>query len=110
MSKCAGKGHTMFSRAGATEVTATHTQESTNLDYALTQSQDARDAAKGHFNLARLAETRRIPLHEITESIQEAIDLAWAHPTPAQQLFQSQHFPNGKPSPALFVGRIAGLV
>ena len=86
----------------------TYTTSSVGSNY--TQSQDARDAAKGHFNLARLAETRRIPLHEITESIQEAIDLAWAHPTPAQQLFQSQHFPNGKPSPALFVGRIAGLV
>lgn len=87
-----------------------HMPANTALNSALTQSHDARDAAKGHFNLARLSEIKKVPLHEIIQSTQEAIDLAWAHPTPAQKAFQEQHFPNGKPSPALFVGRIAGLV
>lgn len=65
------------------------------------------DDHDGRISLARLATEKNIPLHEIIESIQEVIDLAWASPTPEQKMVQSKLFPDGKPSPAHFVGRLS---
>ena len=61
---------------------------------------------RGRIALARLALQEEKPLSKIKSEIQSLIDITWQKPTP--ELLEL--FPEGKPSPALFVGILAKQV
>ena len=59
---------------------------------------------KGKAAIQKVADREVKSYAEIEAAIQEAIDLAWAEPTARE--YQNDMFPEGKPSPAEFVGRM----
>ena len=61
---------------------------------------------RGRIALARLALQEEKPLPKIKAEIQSLIDITWQAPTP--ELLEL--FPEGKPTPALFVGTLADEV
>ena len=61
---------------------------------------------RGRIALARLALQAEKPLPKIKAEIQSVIDTTWEAPTP--ELLEL--FPEGKPTPALFVGTLAKQV
>ena len=61
---------------------------------------------RGRIALARLALQEEKPLPKIKAEIQSLIDTTWETPTP--ELLEL--FPDGKPTPALFVGMLAKQV
>ena len=61
---------------------------------------------RGRAAIQKVADREGKSYAEIEAAIQEAIDLAWAEPE--ARAYQNAMFPEGKPSPAEFVGRMAG--
>ena len=59
---------------------------------------------RGRAAIQKVADREGKCYSEIEAAIQEAINLAWAEPTARE--YQNAMFPEGKPSPAEFVGRI----
>lgn len=57
--------------------------------------------------LATLAARQGVSLAEFVQATQEAIDAAWNTLDPEAAAFQRKLFPEGKPSPALFIIRLA---
>ena len=44
------------------------------------------------------------------KELQTCIDLAWSNPTQEEKALQTQLFPEGKPSPFVFIERIGSYV
>ena len=61
---------------------------------------------RGRAAIQKVADREGKCYSEIEAAIQEAINLAWAEPTARE--YQNAMFPEGKPSPAKFVGRMSG--
>ena len=61
---------------------------------------------RGRAAIQKVADREGKSYAEIEAAIQEAIDLAWAEP--AAMEYQNAMFPEGKPSAAKSVGRMAG--
>ena len=59
---------------------------------------------RGRAAIQKVADREGKSYAEIQAAIREAIDLAWAEPEARE--YQNTMFPEGKPSPAEFVGRI----
>lgn len=54
-----------------------------------------------------LAQRDGISCKEVLQKIQESIDAAWDNQDPAVRWKQLQLFPAGKPTPELFIARVA---
>ena len=65
---------------------------------------------KGEATIKRLAEIKGIPKEEIEAAIQEVIEATWAGCDPVSRDTRRKIFRGTKPSPALFVGRLASHV
>lgn len=65
---------------------------------------------KGEAIIIRLSEQHAIPRKEIEAAIQETIDEAWNSNDPVSHELQRKLFRGKKPSPALFISRIAQYV
>ena len=62
---------------------------------------------RGRVAIQKMADREGKSYAEIEAAIQEALDFAWTEPTARE--YQDAMFPDGKPSVAEFVGRIAYL-
>lgn len=63
------------------------------------------DTEKGKAALRIVAAREGKSLAEVEKAAQEAIDLAWENPEAME--YQSMLFPQGKPTAAEFIGRMA---
>ncbi len=68
------------------------------------------DELKGEATILRLSEIKGVPREEIEAAIQEAIDSAWSSHDPEARTLQRKIFRGSKPSPALFIGRLANYI
>ena len=59
---------------------------------------------RGRTAIQKVADREGKSYAEIEAAIREAIDLAWAEPEARE--YQNVMFPEGKPSPSEFVGRV----
>lgn len=62
---------------------------------------------KGEAAIVRLAEIRNVPKEEIEAELQQIIDETWNSRDCDARSVQRKIFRGEKPSPALFIGRIA---
>lgn len=61
----------------------------------------------GEATIIRLAEQNQVPREEIEAQIQQIIETTWAGHDPASRAARQRIFRGKKPSPALFIGRLA---
>ena len=62
---------------------------------------------KGEAAIIQLAETRNIPRAELEAELEQIIEETWCSHDPQAREIQRKMFRGKKPSPALFIGRIA---
>lgn len=65
------------------------------------------DELKGEAAIMRIAEKKGVPKVEIEAAIHDVIEATWAGCDPVSRDTQRKIFRGVKPSPALFVGRLA---
>lgn len=65
------------------------------------------DEIRGEASIAVLAEKKGVPKAEIEAAIQSVIDETWSAIDPESSATRRKIFRGVKPSPALFVGRLA---
>ena len=66
------------------------------------------DIFRGAMAIQKLAEREGVPFEEVEADIQETIDAIWSNQDSEIRERQARLFPEGKPSPAEFIGRMAG--
>lgn len=65
---------------------------------------------RGRAALEAVAAQKNVPISKVLADCKEAIDVAWATSDPAAKRKQKIIFPEGKPSPEIFVARLGKLL
>lgn len=69
-----------------------------------------KEEQRGRAALEATAAQNNVPISEVLSDCNKAIDAAWATSDPAAKRRQETVFPEGKPSPEIFVARLGMLL